>query len=102
MLVKVRAGAEDSRIWNGIRQIARYANLNGLCIRKLPDTNSEVVSCPPYTSFRAGCFDLAIDLRFKKVADLQNFINILDSMPFVEDTSTSISYDTDLPIGCDD
>lgn len=102
MLVKVRAGAESHEIWKGIKEIALAVGLDGLCIRKAAHVKPELISCPPYTSFRAGCFDLAIDLRFEKIADLQNFINILDCMPFIEDTSTSISYDTDLPIGCDD
>jgi len=96
MLVKVKAGAEDQTIWDGIKNLATKVKLEGLCIRKLTNPG-EHAGCPPYISFRAGFFDLAIDLGFKDIRMLQNFIHILDSMPFIEDTSTSISFDTTEP-----
>ena len=97
ILIKVSAGAEDSKIWNQIKKLALDMGLEGLCIRK-PESKS--VCCPPNTSFRAGYFDLAIDIGFKRIQDLQNFITILDCMPFIEDTSTTISYDTNNDIDC--
>ena len=94
MMVKIKSGAEDSDIWNGMRELAKDVGLEGLCIRKVPDSN--LIRCPPHTSFRPGFFDVAIDLRFKKITNLIEFVDILERMPFVEDTATVISYDTDM------
>jgi len=94
MMIKIRPDAYNSEIWNGIKELAENIGLDGLCIRKV--TDSTMAKCPPYTSFRPGFFDVAIDLRFKNIVDLHTFINILEYMPFVEDTATVISYDTNL------
>jgi hypothetical protein len=92
MMVKVRPRADDPGIWNGIREIARDLGLKGLHIRR--STGPDTIGCPLHTSFRPGFFDVAIDMRFEKIADLTNFISILEYMPFVEDVATVLAYDT--------
>lgn len=92
MMVKVRPHADDPDIWNGIREIARDIGLKGLHIRR--STGPDTIGCPLHTSFRPGFFDVAIDMRFEKIADLTNFISILEYMPFVEDIATVLAYDT--------
>jgi hypothetical protein len=101
MLLKVKSGAEYYNIWCEIKKKAERIGLNGLCIRKTASLDGDLKCCPPYTSFRLGFFDLAIDLHFKKLEHLREFIDVLDYMPFIEDTSTSISYDAEFDdLGC--
>jgi hypothetical protein len=94
--VKMKQGVKESEIWKKIKELAEHIGLYGLCIRKLNATDIKPQDCPPYTSYRPGFFDVAIDLQFKEITDLNKFIDILEYMPFVEDTATIISYDTDL------
>ncbi|KAF5418729.1 MAG: hypothetical protein C5S49_01280 [Candidatus Methanogaster sp.] len=94
--VKMKPGIKESEIWKKIKELAEYSGLGGLCIRKLSTTDIKPLDCPPYTSYRPGFFDVAIDLQFKRITDLNKFIDILEYMPFVEDTATVISYDTNI------
>jgi hypothetical protein len=94
--VKMEPGIKESEIWKKIKELAEYLGLDGLCIKKLSTTDIKPLDCPPYASYRPGFFDVAIDLRFKSIMDLNKFIDILEYMPFVEDTATIISYDTDI------
>ena len=92
----MKQGIKESEIWKKIKELAEYIGLDGLCIRKLNATGIKPLNCPLYTSYRPGFFDVAIDLQFKRIMDLNKFVDILEYMPFVEDTATIISYDTDV------
>ena len=94
--VEMKQGNKESLIWKKIKKLAVHSGLNGLCIRKLNTTDIELQNCPLYTSYRPGFFDVAIDLQFNRIIDLNKFIDILEYMPFVEDTVTVINYDTDI------
>ena len=94
--VEMKQGTKESDIWKNLKKIAEDLGLDGLCLRKATATGTKPIDCPPYISYRPGFFDVAIDLQFKEVTHLNKFIDVLEYMPFVEDTATIISYDTDL------